>query len=295
MKMSPITPTLSAVLMADSGFVSDPGKKQILKVTVMSFNIRNSGAHDGENSWSNRKKQVCDIISHHSPDVIGLQEPFRDQIDDIRKMLPEYDKIGVGRDGKKKGEYSAIFYRVKRFKVEKSDTFWLSSTPGKPSKSREWGNDCIRICTWAHFIERESGQSFYMYNTHLDHKSQLSREKSIRLIMTHIQKRKHLDPFVLTGDFNVGEGNSIIKYLKGENIADHSPITLVDTFRVLYPDEKVVGTYNDFVGKSKGSKIDYIFVDASTHTLSASIIRTQKGGRYPSDHYPIIAALYFGL
>jgi len=113
--------------------------------------------------------------------------------------------------------------------------------------------------------------------------------------MTYIQKRKHVDPFVLTGDFNVGEGNSIIKYLKGKNITDRSPITLVDTFRVLYPDEKVVGTYNDFAGKSKGSKIDYIFVDSRTHISSASIIRTQTEGRYPSDHYPIIATICFGL
>ena len=150
----------------------------------------------------------------------------------------------------KKGEYSAILYRLERFKVEKSDTFWLSDTPEKPSKSQKWGNACIRICTWARLIEKKSGHAFYMFNTHLGHRSQLSREKSVQLIMTHIQKRKH-------------------------------------------PDEKNVGTFNSFKGLTNGKKIDYIFVEPNTHTLAASIIRTQKEGRYPSDHYPITATICF--
>jgi len=298
MKINLFTSTLSILLFAGSCIIYGADKKEeVLKVIVMSFNIRNAGGDKNTpNNWNNRKKQLCDIIQRYSPDVIGLQEAFRSQIDDIRKNLPEYGEVGLGRDGGKKGEYSAILYRLNRFKVKESDTFWLSDTPEKPSKSQKWGNSCIRVCTWARLVEKKSGQAFYMFNTHLDHRSQLSREKSVRLIMTYIQKRKYPDPFVLTGDFNMGESNSAIKYLEGTGeIKNHSPITLVDTFRILYPEEKNVGTHNAFTGLTNGEKIDYIFVEPKTHTLAASIIREQKEGRYPSDHYPITATICFEM
>ncbi|RLD12203.1 MAG: hypothetical protein DRI44_01435 [Chlamydiae bacterium] len=267
---------------------------EVLKVIVMSFNIRNAdGDKDTSNSWDNRKKQMFDVIRCKSPDVIGLQEAYASQIADIRKNLPQYGEVGLGRDGGIKGEYSAILYDQNRFKIDESGTFWLSDTPEKPSKSRKWGNACIRICTWARLIEKKSGQAFYMFNTHLDHRSQLSREKSVRLIMAYIQKRKHSDPFILTGDFNMGENNPAILYLKGKT-KDHSPIILVDTFRTLYPNEKNVGTFNAFKGFTNGEKIDYIFVEPKTHTSATSIIRTHKEGRYPSDHYPITASVCFG-
>ena len=296
MKINFMAFNLTALLLAGSSISYGSNKKEeVLKVDVMSFNIRNANGDKGtSNNWDNRKKQLCDIIRRYSPDVIGLQEAFRSQIDDIRENLPEYGEIGSGRDGGKKGEYSAILYRLKRFKVENSDTFWLSDTPEKPSKSKKWRNACIRICTWARLIEKKSGHAFYMFNTHLDHQSQLSREKSVKLIISRIQKRKHTDPFVLTGDFNMGESNPAIKYLEGTgNIKKRSPITLVDTFRVLYPDKKNVGTFNSFKGLTDGEKIDYIFVEPNTHSLASSIIRTQNEGRYPSDHYPVTATISF--
>ena len=65
---------------------------------------------------------------------------------------------------------------------------------------------------------------------------------------------------------------------------------------MLHPDAKLVGTFNNFVGRSNGPKIDYIFTDSNTHVLSATIIRKQNGdGIFPSDHFPVTANLYFGL
>ena len=288
-KTHSLTPIISALVMTGSAIAGCADKKEnTFEVDVMTFNIRTSPAHDS--------KDICDIIRNISPDVIGLQEATRSRIDGIRKILPEYGEIGEGRDGGEKSEYSAILYRFDRFKVDESGTFWLSDTPDKPSIT--WGNSCIRICTWARFIEKKSGQAFYMYNTHLDHRSQPSREKSVRMIASHIQKRAHQNPFVLTGDFNVGENNTAVKYLKGTgDIAIPAPISIVDTFRVLHPDEKVVGTFNNFKGHSKGPKIDYVFTNPNPNTcvLNASIIRTHNGeGIFPSDHYPVTANLRFG-
>ena len=152
-----------------------------LQLRVMSFNIRYGTADDGENRWENRREMVFDVIRNYQPDVVGLQEALRFQIDQIREALPEYGELGVGRnDGKIKGEYAAILYRTARFNVDESSTFWFSDTPDVPN-SKHWGNKTTRICTWARLTEKKSSKSFYFYNMHLDHRSQQSREKSVVL------------------------------------------------------------------------------------------------------------------
>lgn len=85
-------------------------KENGLTVSVMSFNIRYDTNRDDSNRWSNRKELVYNTIRQHSPDVIGLQEALRNQLDELKKALPKYSEIGLGRDGGKKGEYSAILY-----------------------------------------------------------------------------------------------------------------------------------------------------------------------------------------
>ena len=269
-----------------------------LALHVMSFNIRYGTANDGQNRWENRRELVFDVLRKHRPDVVGLQEALRFQIDEIRQALVEYDEIGVGRDdGKTKGEYCAILYCRDRFGVDESGTFWLSDTP-EVAGSITWGNACTRICTWARLVEKESRRAFYVFNLHLDHVSQPSREKSVVLITQRIMNRKHPDTFVVTGDFNAGENNPAILYLKGKSpLGDgygdksKSPAATVDTFRVLHPDATEVGTFNGFRGNRKGEKIDFVFATSDAQVLEAQILHDNIDGRYPSDHFPVTARL----
>ncbi len=283
-------------LAADGGESSGGG----LEVSAMTFNIRYGTADDGANRWENRRELVFDVIRKNDPDVIGLQEALGFQIDEIRKALPQYAMIGVGReDGKTKGEYSAILYRSDRFEVEQGGTFWLSGTPDVPG-SITWGNACTRICTWARFVEKKSSRAFYHCNLHLDHVSQPSREKSMLLLVERIGKRQHADPFVVTGDFNADEKNTAILFLKGktslpgkEGGKAENPIPMLDTFRVMHPDANDVGTFHDFKGTDTGGKIDYILTISNIHVLDAQILYDNTEGRYPSDHFPVTARLRF--
>lgn len=261
-----------------------------VELRVMSFNIRNGKARDGANAWEHRKSFACDVIRKSSSDIVGLQEAFRFQLDEIKNQLPEFDEVGEGRDGGKRGEYSAILFQRKRFALQDSGTFWLSNTPDV--KSRHWGNRYLRICTWARLQDRQTKRSFYVYNTHFDHQSQNARMQSAILVAKRIQQRKHSEPFILTGDFNAGEENPVILYLKGSRVDDQqSPTTVIDTFRQIHPEEKAVGTGGGFQGQRDGKKIDYIFVAPKTEVLQASIVRTQREGRYPSDHFPVTATV----
>jgi len=256
----------------------------------MSFNIRNGRANDGEDSWKHRKEFAAEVIRDAKLDVVGLQEAFRFQLDDLRKQLREFQEVGEGRDGDTKGEYSAILYRGSRFTALGSGTFWLSDTP--EVKSRHWGNRYLRICTWVRLKDKNTGRCFHVYNTHFDHQSQNARLKSAQLIAQRISNREHKEPFLLTGDFNADEDNPVVLYLKGKNPAlPDSPITLVDTFRKLHPNEKSVGTGGGFEGRADGKKIDYVFVHPDTEVISARIIRTERDGRYPSDHSPVTAEI----
>lgn len=247
--------------------------------TVMTFNIRYGTADDGENSWPNRNHLVMRVFEDRNASIVGVQEALPFQLDEITTEFPHYAVIGVGReDGKTKGEYSAILYDTRRFAVDTSGTFWLSDTP-EVVASTIWGNSITRICTWARLIDRDSGQAMYVYNTHYDHRSQESREKSSQLILARIAGRAHDDPVVLMGDFNAGESNPAITSINNSD--------LIHAYRALHPDETAVGTFNAFTGKSDGEMIDHLFISPRVKILDADIDRTNDNGRYPSDHYPV--------
>jgi endonuclease/exonuclease/phosphatase family metal-dependent hydrolase len=279
---------------ADSG----RAETESLELRVMSFNIRYGSANDGENHWKNRREMVSDVIRNHPSDVVGLQEALRFQMDDIRRDHPVYGEIGVAReDGNNEGEYSSILYRTDRFGVGESGTFWFSDTP-EIAGSNTWGNACVRICSWARLIETKTGKVFYIFNLHLDHVSQPSREKSATLLAKRIQNRRYKDPFVVTGDFNAGENNPVITYLKGQIAVEgpdgrkaKTPVPMVDTFRVLHPDAKDVRTAHGFKGNRRGNKIDYILIPPAVKVLDAQILYNNVDGRYPSDHFPVTATV----
>ena len=251
-------------------------------LTVMSFNIRYGTANDGPDRWELRRDQLFALLEEQSPDVIGLQEALHFQIDEILAALPEYRMVGVGRsDGGQGGEYAAILYRASRLSVRQTSTFWFSDTP-EIVKSNTWGAALERICTWALFDDKQ-GTPFYVFNLHLDHISQPAREKSGALLLDRIAARSPKLPVVVTGDFNTGETNPVTRAIAKQ---------FRDTFRVMHPNATEVGTANQFkLGTTTGEKIDYIFVEPAAEVISAAIVRTSAGGRYPSDHFPVVARI----
>jgi endonuclease/exonuclease/phosphatase family metal-dependent hydrolase len=250
----------------------------------MSFNVRYGTAQDGENRWELRDDLVAGVIRDFDPAVVGLQEALRFQLDELRQALPAYDEIGAGRrDGREAGEYAAILYDRNRLEVVDQETFWFSETPSMPG-SVSWGNRITRVCTWGRFKEREGGATFYVFNVHWDHESQPSRVRSGELLRARIEARSHpQDPVIVTGDFNAGESNPAIEPLRDAG--------LVDTFRVLHPGVAEAGTYHWFEGGRSHEKIDGVWATGEWEVIHAAIDRTNDGGRYPSDHFPVTAVL----
>lgn len=264
-----------------------PGGAAGEPLRVMSFNIRYGTAPDGDNAWPKRRDLVFAMLRKESPQVVGLQEVLRFQLDELREALPEFGEVGVGRDdGREAGEYSAILYDRRRLEVLENGTFWFAAEPalaGTPT----WGSTFPRICTWMHVRDKVTGRKFHLYNLHWDHQSQESREKSADMLVERIAGGKAADePVVVTGDFNADESNSAYLRL----LADKR-LGLTDTFRELHPDERAVLTFHAFQGGTAGGKIDAVLVSPEWQTTGAEIVRTQRGNVFPSDHYPVTATI----
>jgi endonuclease/exonuclease/phosphatase family metal-dependent hydrolase len=259
----------------------------------MSFNIRFGTANDGKNHWHHRRPLVIKTLQQHTCDIFGLQESLYFQLDEILREFPQYRLIGVGRDdGDRAGEFASILYNSNRFIVKESATFWLSETPDIPG-SRHWGNRSPRICTWVHLKDKVQKKECYVYNVHLDHRSQFSRLKSCDLLFDRICQHKSPAPVIITGDFNVIESNEIIKFLKGIRplkTGKTNKFPMTDAYRLIHP-KALGGTLHLFRGIRFGPRIDFVFTTQDIEVSSAAILRTHFENKYPSDHFPLIAHL----
>ncbi|HEU4830254.1 MAG TPA: endonuclease/exonuclease/phosphatase family protein [Gemmatimonadales bacterium] len=260
---------------------------------VMTFNIRYGTADDGANSWPFRRNLVFDVIRDYRPDLLGVQEALRGQLDEIGTAVPGYTELGVGRDdGRTAGEYSAILFRHGRYEPLDSGTFWFSDTPDVPG-STSWGNRITRIATWARLRDVTTGGTFVVYNLHLDHESQPSRERSAELLATRLARHDD-EPVIVMGDFNSGEANPAYRFLTGAGELSPGTVSsprLRDTYRVAHPADTLAGTFNGFTGARGGDKIDHILVSGAWTIIDAAIVTTSAAGRFPSDHFPVTAII----
>ena len=64
-----------------------------------------------------------------------------------------------------------------------------------------------------------------------------------------------------------------------------------DAYRVtITPPYGPVGTFNDFkLDAAMTDRIDYIFVGPRVQVLKYAVLSDSFGGRYPSDHHPVVA------
>jgi len=280
---------LGAVLLACGAMAGDLGPE----VRVMSFNVRYGTATDGDNHWDRRKDFLVATIRAFDPDLLGTQETLEFQRDHIAEGLPGYDHAGVGRnDGQADGEMMALFYRRERFDRIDGGHFWLSETP-EVAGSKSWDSALPRMVTWVKLRDRlnPAGRPVLFLNTHFDHKGPQARLESARLLRRQMRALGAGCAIVLTGDFNAGEGSDPYHALFDQ--IDHQRSPVVDTYRVARPGQGVEeGTFSGFRSEATtGPRIDWIAASRDWEIQEASIDRTAREGRTPSDHFPVTAVL----
>ncbi len=258
---------------------------------LLTFNVRYGLADDGANSWSYRRELVFDVIRDGAYDVVGLQEALPIQVAEIGEALAEFDVYYRTREvDPNEGEACALLFRRSRWHLlePESGTLWLSETPQEPG-SKSWDSSLPRILTWASLEEKATGQRLNVINTHFDHRGAEARVRSAELVWRQAASLAESAPVVVMGDFNAGEDSEPLGVLTRSD----PRLTLVDSYRVVYPDAVDAGTFNSWRGEVSGEKIDGVLVDTRLRVLGAEILRDSVDGRFPSDHYPVSAVLGF--
>lgn len=251
---------------------------------LISFNIRYDNTSDTINNWNKRRASLASLIQHYDADIVGIQEGLHHQVDYLNNTLNGFSYVGVGRDdGQQKGEYSAIFYNSDKFKVLKTNTFWLSETPEKVSVG--WDASMERICTYALFENVTSKKQFYVFNTHFDHRGMQARVNSAELIYKKIKEINTSDlPVILMGDLNLTPDTEPIQFLK-KHLTDAMGISKK-------PFYGPIGTFNGFdQDRIMENRIDYIFVNNIEVLSYTHIDDRMANNMHISDHLPVLITL----
>ena len=258
------------VAMADEAAQSGDGS-----LKIMTFNLRYA-SNKAPNAWPVRRPVMKECIQSVNPDVFGTQEGLYPQLKDIEHDLGDYAWIGVGRDGGSHGEFMAVFYRKSRLEPLEYDYFWLSDTPSVVG-STKWGNTNRRMVTWVKFRDRQTDKQFYFWNTHLDHQIQTAREKAAELIRKRVEALGVSLPIILVGDFNA----------KAKDNKAYDILTEGGFFKDAWEGEEM-GTFHDFTGKPTNvGRIDWIFTRGEVTAQPPKIVKFEKNGQWPSDHWPV--------
>jgi endonuclease/exonuclease/phosphatase family metal-dependent hydrolase len=247
---------------------------------VMTFNVRYPNPGDGADLWDKRKDFLVETIRKHKPDVMGTQELFYMQGEYIAQQMPEFAWFGLSRRGNKEDEHMGVFYRKDRLKPVESGNFWLSETP-EVAGSSAWGMSLPRMVTWAVFEDLKTKKRFTYFNTHFAHRGKVD-EEARRQAALIIAKRMPKDgAFVLTGDFNAAAGDS----------SAYSALVppLTDSWIVAKKKAGPEGTFHGFKGTPGKTRIDWILFRGPWKVKSAETLTDAREGRYPSDHFPVLA------
>jgi endonuclease/exonuclease/phosphatase family metal-dependent hydrolase len=256
---------------------------QAQSYTFLTYNIRYDNPGDGPDRWELRKEALVGEVLSQQPSVAGFQEVLKSQVDFLDKQLKGYQRYGVGReDGGEKGEYSPVYFDTTAFRLVTASTRWLSATPDKPGKG--WDAACERIATVVTLLDRKTGDSLMVINTHWDHIGVEARRNSTGVIRSLLSEwTKSGRNAVFMGDLNAEPGTPPIMQL-GKFLRDACPSGQND-----------YGTFNGFeVNKKRYPRIDYIWMAAPGWKVTHyKVLHPKVNGRQVSDHFPVLVKVRF--
>ncbi len=257
------------------------GGRSPMTLRVMSFNIRYPEPTDGLDNWENRRGQVADVLRHYQPDIAGLQEPVIEQLRYLDEALPEYARFGVSRYGNEDEKFTAVYYRRDTVELQEAAAFWFSETPDVPASS-SWLIHKPYAVNWARLRHRESGLMFALFNTHFPYKADQAEARLRSAALLRERAQQSDDCVILTGDFNSPDGGEVYQILSQE-FRD----ARVEATERLGP----TGTFHGFRGEALERRVDWILLRGPLTTERYVTITDHQQGRYPSDHFPVMAEL----
>lgn len=244
--------------------------------SIMSLNLRFGLADDGPNDWEHRVKAYPALFRAFPYDFYAFQEANDFQIDFINDCLGNYSHIGQRQPAPNYWQNNVIFYHP-AWECVTREHFYLSATPDVPSKFTQ--SRWPRQCTLGIF--KRNRQTLICVNTHFDFDPEV-QHRSALLIQQRLLNHGLNWPSLLTGDFNASPSSSCYTVLTSET---DTWVPFKDTFDPCAQ----CGTHHGFKGYSNGLPIDWILYRGNLKVRDAQVVTQQFEGRYPSDHFPLIA------
>jgi endonuclease/exonuclease/phosphatase family metal-dependent hydrolase len=250
----------------------------------MSYNIRVDVPTDNP-TWLERRPHMAGQIAFLDPDLLGVQETQPAMVDWLAAQLPAWDHYGVGRDDGLVGESAALFWKRDRYEALRTETFWCSPTPDRPSKG--WDAAYPRTVTRVLLRDRRDGRLLDVRNTHFDHVGVVARARCADLVssLPSVEVEGATAEVVLMGDFNTGPDTEPYRRIVASGLRDARTISPIDF--------GPAGTFNafDLAADNNGVAIDHVFVGPGLAVERFGVMTDSFGGRVISDHFPIVADL----
>lgn len=248
----------------------------------MTYNLRAAGGRS-PHPWTKRRPLVRALLERERPTVLCTQEGRFRQLRELRADLDGYDWIHLGRGGGSRGESTAILWDERRLAPLEYDHLWVSRRPDTVG-SRSWGSRTVRMITWVHFEDLETGRDYYVVNNHLDHRSERARRNGARLNAEIVSRFR--SPVIVAGDFNCPPASPAHRTLTRIGLADAWDAA----------EERLTpaswGTFNGWrrTPLEGGPRIDWILV-RGFEVHRAGVNTRAENGLPPSDHWPVQALL----
>lgn len=249
-----------------------------ISVGVASFNIRNSSADDGDDSWPHRKDATLDQIRAVDWQFLGMQEVLADQFAFLRDHLSHTEYASSGRDdGLQAGEHNSVFVNSPEWTLESAEVRWLSESPDEPG-SIGWDATLPRIVTMTKATHTATGARLGFANTHFCYQGREAQLHSAELIDGWLTgEESDGRPWIVVGDLNIGPDAAPLVHLRSRG------------WTTALPADEAGSTFHGFTGTTEGEQIDHILLSPGLEAVDWGVERGRVHGRWPSDHYLVRA------
>lgn len=251
----------------DDPVLEQVGKSHLKSVTVntfkvMSFNIRQNSEEDPY-TLEERKESIRDAILNNGPDIFGLQENHPKSEDETFKIMDWLDP--EMKDAGYLSSYMTtkiIYYKSSRFTKQSQGFFYIGTTQG---------------ARWMILYDNVTDKEYFVLNTHWYYASQATRIANANALVDSIPARAGSRPKIIFGDLNAEPGTTEIGILR-------------DAFDLVCTHNETGNTFHGW-DATGDKKLDWVFISRDLAYTASSIISTQYDGKWPSDHWPIMATI----
>ncbi len=239
--------------------------------------------------WPQRLPRVVEMICYLNPDVLGVQEPYNHQLNDLINSLPErYCYFGEAYES---GLNAGIFYNQERFELVDSKMYQFKKNG----------------LAYVALKDKKTGRVAAYFNTYLPFTTINERETNSILISDILEKFSDV-PTIMMGDLNTFpnrpdlsasipayDGDRVLARLKGDRLVDARENNLLGHYGPIGSFTNEFPSIEPFEGYgTPGVILDHILVSKDIGVLTHTIECGKVDGHFPSDHMPLVVDILLG-